>query len=328
MKIFKNIFLIIFSLWTMSSIFAQSSGIDKVGTTSFQFLKVMNDARSTGMGEAFVSVANTSNAVFWNPAAITNVENFDLSSSFVKWFFDVSHYSLAVAYNLEGFGRIGLQAIMNDLGTIEVTRVDHLVKDESGSYNPGLTGETISPGFKVFGLTYAKQLTDKFSFGITAKYVVEDLVAKKAAALVFDGGILYNTGYRSIKVAAALRHFGPEIIYFDRSYPLPQTFTIGISAELFSPSDPLISQLQDQTLLFSYNLSQPRDYSQQHHVGFEYSYLNMFFLRAGYKINFDEEGITFGAGVKYKNYRIDYSFNDYGQFLGNVHRFSVGLEID
>jgi len=324
----KQYFVMLFVLLSNSGIFPQSTGIDKVGTTSFQFLKVMTDARSTAMGEAFVSVVNTADAVFWNPAGLTKIQGFDLSSSYVKWFFDVSQISLAAAYNWEGIGHFGFQAMINDLGDIQVTRVDHLVKDANGNYIPGLTGESVSPGFKVFGISFSKELTDKFSFGITAKYATEDLVAKKASALIFDGGLLYKTGFHTVEIAAVLRHFGPEVKFFDRSYPLPQTFTIGISADLFSSGDALFTQIADQRLLLSYNLSQPRDYGQQHHVGIEYSYLNIFFLRAGYKINFDEEGLTLGAGINYKNYRIDYSYNNYGEFLGNVHRFTIGLSIN
>jgi len=83
--------------------------------------------------------------------------------------------------------------------------------------------------------------------------------------------------------------------------------------------------INDQRMLFAFDLSHPRDYTQQYQVGLEYAFKEMFFLRAGYKANFDEEGLTLGAGVKYNNYRIDYSFNDYGDYLGNVHRFTIGF---
>jgi len=310
---------------TFSMTLAQSGGIDKVGTTSFQFLKVIPDARSSGMGEAFVSVADNSDAVFWNPASLTKVHGFDASFSYVDWFLDVSHLSLSAAYNIEGVGVIGFQAMMNDLGTIEVTRVSNLYRDANGNYNPGLTGETIKPGSKVFGVSFARKLTDKFAFGLTAKYAYEDLAVKSASALMFDGGVLYQTGFRSIEIAATLRHFGPEAKFYNKPYPLPQTFTIGISTDLFSSDNPLLMNLTDQKLLVAFNLSQPRDYSQQYQVGMEYSFKKMFFLRAGYKINYDEEGLTIGAGVKYSGYRIDYSFNDYGEYLGNVHRFTIGF---
>ena len=310
------------------SLMSQSVGIDKVGTTSFQFLKVMPDARSTGMGEAYVTLADNANAVFWNPAELIKVNNLDFSFSFVDWLLDVKHYSFAGAYNVEGIGVFGLQILFDDVGEIPVTRVSDLYRTDDGSYNPGLTGETMRPGSRVFGLSYAKSLTDKFSFGITIKYAYEDLVAEQASTIVFDGGLSYQTGFRSIEIAAALRQFGPEVKFIDTPYPLPQTFTIGISANIFAPDEALISQIENQKLIIAYNLSQPRDYSQQHLIGLEYTYNDLISFRAGYKINFDEEDFTFGAGINYNGYRVDYSYNNFGEFLGDVHRFSIGLSIN
>lgn len=324
MKI-KKYLIILISLMLNSLTLGQSTGIDKVGTTSFQFLKVMPDARSTGMGEAFITVVNSADAVFWNPAALTKINGYDISSSYVRWFFDVAQLSLSGAYNWDGIGKLGFQVMVNDLGDIPVTRVDYLFREDSGNYNPGITGETISPRSTVFGLSYAKELTDKFSFGLTVKYAIEDLIAEKTSSIIFDGGLLYKTGYKTIEIGASLRHFGPEIKFVDKGYPLPQTFTIGISAELLSEVDPLLMHVNGQKLLFAYNISQPRDYSQQHHVGLEYSFNDIFYLRTGYKINFDEEGLSFGAGIKYYNIRVDYSFNDFGEFLNSVHRFSIGF---
>ena len=123
-----------------TSLFAQGQGIDKVGTTSFQFLKVTPDARSTALGEAYSSVVNTSDAVFWNPAALTRVDNVDLTSSYVDWLLDISHFSFAAAYSLGNYGTIGFQAVMTDIGDIEETRVDHLFRDDeqgrSGGHHP------------------------------------------------------------------------------------------------------------------------------------------------------------------------------------------------
>lgn len=324
MKLLKYpVFL--FLIITLNVSFSQSTGIDKVGTTSFQFLKVMSDARATGMGEAAITTTKTSNAVFWNPAGLTSVESFDVSTSYVQWFFDVKHYAFAAAYNLDEYGTIGAQVLVTDLGEIPVTRVDYLFRNDNGTYNPGITGESVSPGSQVFGLSYAKKLTDKFSFGLTIKYAMEDLVAEKTSSIIFDGGVLYNTGYKSIEIGASLRHFGPDVKFVNKEYPLPQTFTIGISAELFSSYDPLLFTVDGQSLLFAYNLSQPRDYSQQHHLGIEYSFHDLLFLRAGYKINFDEEGLSLGAGVNYAGVRVDYSFNDYGEYLDSVHRITVGF---
>jgi hypothetical protein len=309
----------------LSTIYSQSIGIDKVGTTSFQFLKVIPEARITGMGDAGVSIADNSDAVFWNPANLIYINGFSSSFSVVDWFLDVKQFSFSAAYNLNDFGTIGFHAMVNDIGTIEVTRVSSLYRDEQGNFNPGITGETIRPNSQVYGLSFAKSLTDKFSFGLTAKYAYENLVVKSTGALMFDGGVLYNTGFKSIIVAASLRNFGPEVKYYDKSYPLPQTFAIGISTYIVSDNQPFLASSSDHAVLVAANLSQPRDYSQQYQVGFEYSFRKIFFLRGGYKFNYDEEGVSVGLGLNYSGYKIDYSFNDYGDLLGDVHRFTISF---
>ena len=321
--------LLLLMLGINISLFAQGQGIDKVGTTSFQFLKVMPDARSTALGEAYTSVVNTSEAVFWNPAALTRVENIDVASSYTDWLLDISHLSIAAAYSIDNWGTIGFQAVLTDIGEIEETRVDHLYRDENqGTYNPGLTGNTVRPGSMVFGLSFARRLTDKFSFGLTVKYAREDLVVQSASSFIFDGGVLFQTGFNSLTLSAVLRHFGPQITYFDKSYPLPQTFTLGLSGYLISPESSFLMDSESNTLLLSYDLSQPRDYSQQHHLGMEYAFREILFLRAGYKLNFDEEGLTYGFGIAYSGIRVDYSYNDFGEYLNAVHRFSVGFGLN
>ena len=71
-SIFKMANLVTGLLVCSSILYAQGGAFHKVGTTSFQFLKVISDARSTGMGGAFIAVGNSSGAVFSNPAAIGN----------------------------------------------------------------------------------------------------------------------------------------------------------------------------------------------------------------------------------------------------------------
>lgn len=299
---------------------------DKVGTTSFQFLEVMTGARGTSMSGAYSAVANDANAVFWNPAGLTNVNNIDVQVSYMKWILDVKHYSFALAYNIDEIGTFGIQALYTDIGSIEVTRVDALGY-VNGHYNPGLTGETISPHQSLIGLTFAKKLTDKFSFGISVKYAYEDLVVRKKGSLVFDGGLTFKTGFKTIELAAAIRQFGPDVKYISESYPLPQTFNIGISGYLFAPDDALIGSLGNQKLLIAYDMIQPRDYNQRNSVGLEYSFNDMVYLRAGYKFNGDQEGLAAGLGIEYNNYRIDYSYDDYGQYLKDVNRITIGFNL-
>jgi len=312
----------------ISLIFCFSSvlAFEKVGTTSFQFLKVMTDARSTGMAGAYTAVTDKSDAVFWNPASLINIAKFDAQISYLDYFLDVRHSSVSAAWTFNGLGTFGVQGIITDVGEIEVTTVDALgfIGDV---YNPGLTGETINPTSLVLGLSFARGITDKFAFGITGKFVREDLVVARKNLFMFDGGILYRTGFHSLELAAALKNFGSEVKYYEDGYPLPQTLKLGISGYIFSPTENIVNTSENHSLLISFDLVQPRDYDQQYSIGSEYGFKNLIFLRGGYKLNFDEESFAAGMGVLFKNYRFDYSFNDFGEYLDALHRFSFGVEI-
>jgi len=320
----KSIMVIAFIMFLIS---VNSFAFEKVGTTSFQFLKVMTDARSTGMGEAYSAVTNSSQAVFWNPAALAKVKHIDMSVSYLDWLLDITHSSFSFAYTLFGVGTIGIQGLYTNVGDIEETRVSDLgfIGD---TYNPGLTGKTFSPGSLVLGLSYARGLTDKFTFGLTAKFVQEDLYVKKVSTVMFDGGLTFQTGFRSLELAAVVCHFGQEIKYYDQGYPLPQTFTIGISGYLIARENHFILPSESHSLLFAFDLSHPRDYNQQYHVGLEYALKEFIFLRGGYKINFDQEGPAAGFGVQTNGLRIDYSYCDFGDYFDAVHRFTIGFNLN
>jgi hypothetical protein len=115
--------------------------------------------------------------------------------------------------------------------------------------------------------------------------------------------------------------------FIDKNFPLPQTFNIGVSSYLFSPSNPLISSLGESSVLLSYDMIQPRDYDQLHSVGVEYSFQHMIFLRGGYTFNSSQEKLSAGIGLIVADNRIDYSFSDYGTYLGSVHRISIGFDL-
>ncbi len=320
---------------------------DKVGTTSFQFLKVLPSARGTALGEAFSAATNNSDAVYFNPAALTRIDKMDLAVDYMNYFLDVTHYSLAAAWTVPNLGTFAVHGIMTDVGEIRVTSVDAL--DFVDGVYLGYTGETIHPGSQVFGLSFARDLTDHFSFGLTAKYGREDLGIKSTGCMMFDAGLTYETGFRTLKLAAVVRHFGPEVKFYDnvnlrrydassdssyykrytgKSYPLPQIFNIGLAAWLVSPNPDALFHAGNQTLLIAADMVQPRDYDQQYNLGIEYGFNDLLFLRGGYKLNYDTEGMSLGFGLAINKLRIDYAYSDFGDYLDAVHRFSFGFVLD
>jgi hypothetical protein len=324
---------------------ALSADAQKVGSTSMQFLKVMPSARATALGDAYSVLASGADACFWNPSGVALVEGQELTSTYVMWIFDTKQGALSYALPVADIGALGLQLQYIDYGVFEETSnaLPYIKNPEA----PGMTGRTFHPFGYLVGITYARSLTDKFSTGISVKYAHESLydghrvdalvsqgvvenVRTWANGLLFDFGVRYNTGYRSVQIAASVQNFGADVAYAKESSPVPLLFRFGIAANLMGQTALLILD-ENNRLTAAFDLFQPNDYSQQAHMGFEYEYAGTFALRAGYKFNYDYEGFTFGAGVAHDfgpvGLQVDYSYGSIGTYLGNVQRISLGARL-
>jgi len=319
----------------------------KVASTSMQFLKVMPCARATAMGDAYTVWAHGAEAVFWNPSGVALTEGFQFTTTYTNWIFDAKQYAIGLAMQFGNFGSVGLQFQYVDYGSFE----EALLPLEKGAnpYEPYLTGRIFRPYSYLAGLTYARSLIEKFALGITVKYAHESLFDQKKVitltqtpgiygtevktytdALLFDVGIRYNTGFRTVQVAASIQNFGPSFKYAVDLAHAPILFRTGIAGDIIGQNSLLIEDPKNR-LGFAIELFQPNDYSQQIHTGFEYEFAKIIALRLGYKFNYDVEGLTFGVGIKQEISKsiilIDYSYGSMGKYLESAHRFSIGVQM-
>src|SRR5574341_1441919 len=325
---------------------ASASYAQKVGSTSMQFLKVMPSARATALGEAYAVWATGAEAFFWNPAGLARLDNMEFCTTSINWLFDAQQGALSCALALQGFGALGIQVQYVDFGEFEETSNERpYISDPD---NPGLTGRTFTPFSYLVGISYARYLTDKFSVGLGMKYAHESLfdgqkvnamvrqgvyeeVDTWANGLLFDFGIRYNTGYRSIHLGSSVQNFGGDVKYAKESNPVPLLFRFGIGADVIGPDGLLYPGSGDSRLSVAFDIFHPNDYAQQMHAGVEYEFAGSFALRGGYKFNYDFDGLTLGAGVKHalEGVRLsaDYSYGAMGTYLGNVQRISLGITL-
>ena len=316
----------------------------KVGSTSMQFLKVMPTARATALGDAYSVWASGADALFWNPSGLALIENQELSTTYINWISDTQQGSLSYGLSLGTLGALGVQLQYVDFGEFEETsNASQFIKNPDG---PGLTGKTFRPYSYLFGITYATNLTDRFSVGISAKYAHESLyngqmvtalvsqgsyedVKTWANGLLFDFGVRYNTGFRSIQIAASVQNFGPDVKYAKETNLVPLLFRFGIAADVVGTNSLFLND-EDNRLSVAFDLFQPNDYAQQGHIGVEYEFSETFALRGGYKLNYDYEVLTFGGGFKQSfwliNLALDYSYGSMGTYVGNVKRSSLGAK--
>ena len=119
-------------------------------------------------------------------------------------------------------------------------------------------------------------------------------------------------------------------------WPLPLLFRFGLSREFTFASN--------MKCLLAVDAIHPNNNPEYLNIGLEYSAMDMVFLRIGkshtfYELSFFEEGVSsgigpeqglsFGAGVKYQIPRgpvinIDYVFTDFGVF-NNIEGYSISF---
>jgi hypothetical protein len=333
------LFLPALLLISYSQIFAQ--GVTKKGTTAAAFLGIDVGPRAAAMGSAFVSVANDATAMYWNPAGIAQIDNFNATFANTKWIADMSFNYAGLAFPIEGFGNVGINATFLTMDEMERTTIE----------NPDGTGEMFDAGSYAFGLSYARRLTDQFAIGFNVKYINERLYHVSADGFAIDVGTTFDTGLNGLTLGMSISNYGtkmqldgrdlrfqtdvaPNVSGSNQSVPaelqtdlfeLPLMFRVGVSMDL-------LKGYGNSNLILSADALHPNDDVEYLNVGGEYVFYDILSLRGGYKGLFaenSEQGINLGGGVHYTlmetaTFYFDYAYVDFGRFSA-VHTFSISL---
>jgi hypothetical protein len=288
------------------------AGLKKYGNSGFVFLKVGQSARSAAMGDASTAVVVGVEAIFTNSAGLAYVEKPSFTVSHNRWLVDSKFYSAALAYPL-GRHVLGISMITFQLPEYEETTI----------YQPSGTGTIIRDNDLAIGLTYAIQFTDRFTFGAQARYVQETLFQDSHSSVDLSVGTHFYTGFRSLRLAMALRNFGTDIEIIDDKAFMPLIYSIAGAMEVYGKvGDPTYLTVSAENAFFI-------DYERRINTGAELWLGNAIALRGGYKFNSDTESITLGAGIKkefadQRAVTVDFSYGDMGDLLDPVYRISLG----
>lgn len=297
---------------------------EKVGTVGAQFLKLGVGGRGVAMGEAFVAVADDASALYWNPAGIAMLEGKShVFLSHSTWPADIGHEFAGYVFTYGGIpGVLGV--------SLNVLQMDPMIR--TTEFHPdGINRagsdelEQFDAGDMAIGVSYAQFLTDKFSFGGTAKWIHQGLEDEFAEGMNFDFGTLYNTGWRTVTIGMTIQNFGQEMTFIDQEFAAPTTFKVGVGMHAYK------SERHD--VLASAEFNHPSDNAERANMGAEYVYAPMeriqLALRGGYMFNRDTQSYAFGFGVHFPTSanamaNVNYSFSDL-DVLGSAHQVSVVL---
>ena len=309
----------------------------KFAQAGMAFLKIDVGARKAGMGGTNASVEGSIYDMFSNPAGLAFVQGFQASTTVTNWFVDTQHYGGGLAYRFGDIGTFGVSLVVMDYGdfrrTIPAPGVDGF--EDLGTFNVSEYA---------LGFAYARQITDRFYVGGHLRYATQNLgdilifdpvrgeelnTENQVNNVVFDVGTMYYTGFRDLRFGMSIRNFSNQSDYFDQRFELPLTFDFGIAMDLLSlaPSSPGMDRNSELTLALDWQ--HPRDFGERLHAGLEYGFADTFFLRSGYKFNYDSESFTAGLGVKagLSGYGLDvgYAFGYSDTNMGQIHRITLGI---
>jgi len=330
------------------------AGTDNTGTSAANFLKIGAGSRGNGLGGAFVAQVNDVSALYWNPAGIANITSLEVGISYTDWILDIKHNFLGVVYPLGPIGTIGLSFVSLSMGDMETTT----------PLEPDGTGAYFSSSDLAMGVTYARQLTDRFQVGATAKFIHESISFSSASTFAIDAGTQFDTGYHGLKIGMSICNFGgkmtlkgtDQIVKADidevvdgnpdkearletEGWSIPLIFRFGMSMDVLNRGA--------SRMTCNLDFNDLRDNSPYSTFGAEYVWNNMLALRGGliYRADdFDEDKLinaeeleliydikfAFGAGFFVKipgmdsKVRMDYSYNDLG-ILTSAHSFSFSF---
>lgn len=319
------------------------SQVTKTGTTAAKFLSIGVGGRANAMGGAFSAVAGDASALYWNPAGIHALGEYQAMATNTSLFndLDINLRYLALVLPAGSLGSFGLSVTAINYGEMMVTT----------EYYPEGTGEQFSAGSYALALSFTRSITDNFAVGLTVKYIRENIRNSYADGIAFDVGTLFTTPFYGVKFSSMISNYGSKMqmsgedllirydadpqnkgnnetvdaYYKTERFELPLKLQIGLSRE--------IELIEGQKLTLAVDAAHPNDNAEYVNVGVELSLFdNVISFRGGYRTLFlkdSQEGLSLGGGVHYTvggfTVGVDYAFQQYS-FLGNTQTLGVMLK--
>ena len=207
------------------------------------FLRITPDARSAGMGDAGIGISADANAMHFNASKFAFAEEkASISATYSPWLKSLGLTDVYMAY-LSGYTKLDdLQAIGASLRFFSLG--DIAFTDENGeSLGTGRPRE-----FEI-SVAYARKLSQKFSMGITGKFIYSNLANGQSIGDVqitagTSGAVDISMTYETeadlgsatsvVRIGAAITNIGAKISYTKNQYRdfLPGNLGIGVAWDI------------------------------------------------------------------------------------------------
>jgi outer membrane protein OmpA-like peptidoglycan-associated protein len=277
-------------------------------TQAAPWLSLPMDARSAGMGNAFGAIADDVSTLDINPAGLPLLSGPQIMLMHNEWFQDVAMERGVFGMPL-GNGGFGFSFDYLDYGSIDgFTLNANNIPVASGSVNANGFNGRVGYGFPLMENVYA---------GASAGYLEQTFGTTSQGAFNGDVGLLWRNITPGVSAGLAVQNFGQQL----------DGYSLGTNVDFsLAYKSPVFNQAH------SFNVDVDTDIPTDGGAvgwdfGAEYWLAHVLALRAGYQVSDDLissglSGLTFGAGLAWKQLEFDYAFTDNGD-LGNSNLFSL-----
>ena len=282
----KKILIIMILLISFSLLFSAN---ENIGTTAFSFLRMDLSARANGMAGAYIGLSNDVNAVFYNPAGLSLINNTQIVTTYSNFLLGIPVGTIAFTKNIDD-KRIGIFA-------------QYLSDEQEKTDSNGIGIGSFGVSDLILGFSYAKQVHPVVYLGFNFKYLNESIDNFSASILAFDLGIIHQTTNKQLKVGLALKNIGFQLSYYTDDKVkerFPKTVIVGLN---YFPTNKLNILLDVEKPLYGDIIAK---------LGTEYRYNKIISFRTGFNsnaVNWNNggtlsflAGFSLGFGLNWKKY--------------------------
>ncbi len=236
----------------------------------------------SGLGGAFVSIADDGNTPFYNPAGLPDIKKKILSLNYCSSFIGSENLVyVSYVYDVNPKTGLGFHFIWTGISDLQSYDESQNLK---GSYNVSHVQ---------IGMSYGRALSKKVNIGLTGKFFYHNFYSYSGNNFDLDFGFIYKILPR-LKFGLALHNFIPMGYKLkDVSEDIPLTLKSGFNVYPFRIKLMFVYEVE-KTILSSGGKT-----ALVHHIGIRYSLLKYININFGYDLENFYLGLNLNFGASY-----------------------------
>ncbi len=287
---------------------AVSAGAGEIRPTAAPFLDIDVDARTAGMAGADIASPAGLSALYWNPAALSNLQAQHIGGSHAAWFQGIS---LEWAGYGSPVGRSGGVAVSAAFLRSDALTEYNDIGEATGSFH--VYDAALAAG-------YGQRFGERISLGAAVKTVHQSVGELSGTGYAVDLGSSAEVG--AFRFGFVVANLGPDMSFDGERFPLPMVYRAGAAYRAFGGK-----------VVATSALTIPAFYYEDVRAGLEVLPVDAIGFRIGYRHILSQgrddalTGLSYGVGFVASGLRFDYAFQPFEE-LGDTHRLGILFVVD